>query len=95
MKALVLASAGKLQIKDMPKPVLASGQVLIKIKSATLNRRDQWIREGKYPDIKFGVILGSDGCGVVEEVFDEVNRPWVGKEVVINPNNDWGDDLEG
>jgi NADPH:quinone reductase-like Zn-dependent oxidoreductase len=94
MKALVLASAGKLEIQDMPKPVLASGQVLIKIKSATLNRRDQWIREGKYPDIKFGVILGSDGCGIVEEVFDEVNRPWVGKEVVINPNNDWGDDPE-
>jgi len=94
MKALVLTGPGKIEISEMPKPILGPGQVLIRIKSATLNRRDQWIREGKYPEIKFGVILGSDGCGVVEEVYDEVNRPWVGHEVVINPNNDWGDNPE-
>ena len=94
MKALVLSSPGKIEIRDMPKPIVGPGQVLVKIKSATLNRRDQWIREGKYPEIKFGVILGSDGCGIVEEVSDEVNRPWVGQEVVINPNNDWGDNPE-
>lgn len=94
MKALVLSGAGKIEIKKMTKPTVGPGQVLVKIKSATLNRRDHWIREGKYPEIKFGVILGSDGCGVVEEVFDEVNRPWVGQEVVINPNNEWGDNPE-
>ena len=94
MKALVLSGPGKIEIKDMPMPVLSAGQVLIKLKSATLNRRDQWIREGKYPDIRFNVILGSDGCGVVEEVFDEVNQPWVGQEVVINPNVNWGNNPE-
>lgn len=94
MKALVLSGPGRLELKEMPKPDIGPGQVLVKIKSATLNRRDQWIREGKYPHITFGVIMGSDGCGVVEEVYDEINRPWVGKEVVINPNNHWGDDPE-
>lgn len=94
MKALVLTGPGRLELKEMPKPEIGPGQVLVKIKSATLNRRDQWIREGKYPHITFGVILGSDGCGVVEEVYDEINRPWVGKEVVINPNNNWGENPE-
>lgn len=94
MRALVLTRPGHVEIMDVPKPVLASGEVLIKMKSAALNRRDEWIREGKYPEIKFGVILGSDGCGVVEEVFDEINTPWIGQEVVINPNNNWGDDPE-
>jgi NADPH:quinone reductase-like Zn-dependent oxidoreductase len=94
MRALVLTSPGKLEIKDKPKPKAGPGQVLVRIKSATLNRRDQWIREGKYPHIHFDVIMGSDGCGVVEEVFDEINQPWIGKEVVINPNIDWGPDLE-
>lgn len=94
MKALVLTAPGKIELKEMPKPTPGPGQVLVRIKSATLNRRDQWIREGKYPEIKTGVILGSDGCGVVEEVYDEVNQPWVGQIVVINPNVNWGDNPE-
>jgi NADPH:quinone reductase-like Zn-dependent oxidoreductase len=38
--------------------------------------------------------MGSDGAGIVEEVGDEKDQPWVGKEVVINPNIEWGPDLE-
>ena len=94
MKALVLKAPGLIEIMDVPKPTLGAGQVLIKMKSASLNRRDQWIREGKYPDIKFNVILGSDGCGVVQEVYDEINSPWIGRDVVINPNIAWGDNDE-
>lgn len=74
--------------------MLSEGKALVRIKAAALNRRDDWIREGKYPNIKFGVTMGSDGAGIVEEVFDEVNQPWVGQEVVINPNIDWGPDPE-
>lgn len=94
MKALVLTGPGTIAIKDVPKPTVGPGQVLVRLKSVTLNRRDQWIREGKYPHIQFNVIMGSDGCGVVEETFDEVNQPWVGQEVVINPNIEWGSDPE-
>jgi len=94
MKALVLTAAGHIELKDIPKPVLAPGKALVKIKGTALNRRDDWIREGKYPNIRFGVTMGSDGAGVVEEVFDEENQAWVGQEVVINPNIDWGPDLE-
>lgn len=94
MKALVLTGPGKIEIQEVPTPELKPGQALIRVKSAALNRRDQWIREGKYPDIRFGVVLGSDGCGIVEKVYDEVNEPWIGQEVVINPNNEWGNDAE-
>lgn len=94
MKALVLLSPGKIEIVDVARPVLTAGKALVRLQSVTLNRRDQWILEGKYPHIRFGAILGSDGCGVVEEVFDEINQPWVGQEVVINPNVNWGPDPE-
>ncbi len=94
MKALVLTAAGHIELKDIPKPVLSPGKAIVKIKATALNRRDDWIREGKYPNIRFGVTMGSDGAGVVEEVFDEENQAWVGQEVVINPNIDWGSDLE-
>lgn len=41
-----------------------------------------------YPGIRHGCILGSDGCGVVEEGSKE----WLGKEVIVNPNVNWGAD---
>ncbi len=94
MKALVLTKPGQIELIEIPKPTLSEGKALVRIKAAALNRRDDWIREGKYPNIKFGVTMGSDGAGIVEEVFDEVNQPWIGQEVVINPNIEWGPDPE-
>lgn len=90
MKALVLAAPGRIEMKEVPAPALSAGKALVKIKAVALNRRDDWIREGKYPNIKTGGIMGSDGAGIVESVFDDENKDWVGKEVVINPNIDWG-----
>ncbi len=94
MKALVLTEPGLLEFKEIPKPTLSAGMALVRIKGAALNRRDDWIREGKYPGIKYGGTLGSDGAGIVEEVFDEADKAWAGQEVVINPNIDWGNDLD-
>lgn len=94
MKALVLKDAGQIELRDVPKPEVTAGKALVRIKASGLNRRDDWIREGKYPNIKFGVTMGSDGAGIVESVSDEKDQPWVGQEVVINPNIDWGPDLE-
>ena len=91
MKAITITQESEpIQLVDINKPTISEGECLIRIQTAGLNRRDQWIREGMYPGIRFGTILGSDGCGVVEEGPAE----WVGKDVVINPNNDWGEDPE-
>ncbi len=81
-----------LLISDIPKPIVQKGQVLVRIKAAALNRRDQWIRQGMYPNIQFGTVLGSDGAGLVEEIGEGVSEDWIGKEVIINPNVNWGDD---
>lgn len=94
MKALVLKDAGQIELREIPRPTVTHGKALVRIKAAGLNRRDDWIREGKYPNIRFGVTMGSDGAGIVEEVGDEKDQPWVGQEVVINPNIEWGPDLE-
>jgi zinc-binding alcohol dehydrogenase/oxidoreductase len=80
MKALVLKEAGKIELVELPKPTVSNGKALVRIKASALNRRDDWIREGKYPNIRFGVTLGSDGAGVVEAVGDEKDQPWVGQE---------------
>jgi NADPH:quinone reductase-like Zn-dependent oxidoreductase len=92
MKAIVLEAPDKPLIwKDVEKPTLAPGEVLVKIKAAALNRRDYWISIGKYAGLKYPVILGSDGAGIVAEIGEGVDKTWLGKEVVINPSNNWGE----
>ncbi|MBW3544159.1 MAG: zinc-binding dehydrogenase [Bacteroidetes bacterium] len=92
MKALALTQPHHIQIIDKPKPEPKAGEVLVRLKAAALNHRDQWIREGKYPGIQAGVTLGSDGAGIVEALGEGVEEKWLRKEVIINPNRNWGQD---
>ncbi|MCI0611895.1 zinc-binding dehydrogenase [bacterium] len=94
MKALILTGPGMTELKEIAVPELSPGKALIKMKAASMNRRDEWIKEGKYPGIKYGGTLGSDGCGVVEKVFSDSDGHWIGQDVVINPNIGWGLDPE-
>src|ERR1700754_2731520 len=91
MKAIVLEAADKpLVLKEVEKPTLEAGEVLVQIKAAALNRRDYWITIGKYAGIKYPSILGSDGAGIVAEIGNNVDSKWLNKEVIINPSHDWG-----
>ena len=89
MQALVL-NQNSFQLEEVENPTLTENQALVKICFASLNHRDQWIREGQYAKIQLPAILGSDGCGEVVEVFNEENKHWIGKDVIINPNINWG-----
>lgn len=92
MKALVIQPDLSLKIQEKKIPIPKEGEVLIKLAAVSLNRRDQWIREGKYPNIIPGVTLGSDGVGEVVEVAGQDESLWLGKKVIINPNINWGYD---
>ncbi len=94
MKGLLITDRQEepLSLSEIEKPSPSDSQVLVRIKSAALNRRDQWIRQGKYPNIQFGTVLGSDGAGVVEALGNGVSEDWMGKKVIINPNVNWGND---
>lgn len=76
----------------MKKPVPIKEQVLVKLHAASLNHRDIWIRTEQTAVPDQGVILGSDGCGVVEAVGEEGDQTLIGKQVVINPSHEWGKD---
>jgi zinc-binding alcohol dehydrogenase/oxidoreductase len=90
MKALVLREDSKLKIEEVGIPDLQTNQALIKISYAALNHRDEWIRKGQYAKIKLPAILGSDGSGIVEKVSNPNQADWIGKEIIINPNQNWG-----
>jgi zinc-binding alcohol dehydrogenase/oxidoreductase len=94
MKAVILHEIGEpeqLRFQDTQKPEPNPGEVLVRIKAAALNRRDVWIRRGRYSGIKLPVILGSDGAGIIAEAGDGVDSSLVGSEVLINSCLRWGE----
>lgn len=91
MKAIVLHGVKKpLVLREVPTPQPGPGEALVRIHAAALNRRDWWIQQGQYAGLKFPIILGSDGSGVVEAVGTSADAAWVGQSVIINPSISWG-----
>lgn len=95
MKAAVLTAVNHLELEERPRPMAGPGEVVIHLKAAALNHRDLWIKSGQYAGLKYPVILGSDGAGVVVDVGDGVDAGWMDREVIINPGFDWGHDPKG
>ncbi|TMK77146.1 MAG: zinc-binding dehydrogenase [Actinobacteria bacterium] len=75
-----------LRYEDAPDPVAGPDEVLIRLRAASLNHIDLWVRSGR-PSAPKPRILGADGAGVVES--GPGFNP--GQRVVINPGIDHGD----
>lgn len=92
MKAIVFEEVNKIVLKEVDSPdLLDDEEVLVKIKSASLNHRDLWIKKGMYAGLKPNVILGSDGSGIVTAVGKNIDYNFTNKPVIINPGSNWGD----
>ncbi len=89
MKALFyekLGSYENIKIGEQPVPEIEDNEVLIKVKSFSLNHLDIWVMEGKYPqDIPVPHIFASDASGVVEKVGKLVKNVNIGDEVIVYP----------
>src|SRR5579872_4728620 len=91
MKALVLAEKNAAPVwKEVPDLRAGAGEAVVKVRAAALNHRDIWIQRGQYAGLRYPIVLGSDGAGVVTEVGDPAAAHWVGQEVIINPALQWG-----
>jgi zinc-binding alcohol dehydrogenase/oxidoreductase len=92
MRAIVCKGVGQaLQVMEVPEPIPQPGEVLVRLKAAGLNHRDLWIRKGQYANVKYPIILGSDGAGYIEKTGDGVKNLSLEQEVIINPGLNWGD----
>jgi NADPH:quinone reductase-like Zn-dependent oxidoreductase len=86
MKSMVLDGVEQpLVMKELPDLAAGDGETVVTLKAAALNHRDVWIQAGKYAGLKFPIILGSDGSGVLAN----------GSAVIINPSLDWGTQQRG
>jgi zinc-binding alcohol dehydrogenase/oxidoreductase len=72
-----------LRYEDAPDPGPGAGEVLVRLRAASLNHLDLWIRKG-LPSVPKPRILGADGAGIREDT---------GERVVINPGLEHGDTI--
>lgn len=84
MKAVVLDSVNKIEIRQVPVDELKTGEVLVKIEAAGICGSDRHILHGTYP-ANYPVILGHEFSGIIESAPTSSNFK-VGSRVNINPN---------
>jgi NADPH2:quinone reductase len=89
MKAMVLTSFGgpeSFELREVPKPVPQTGQVLVRVHATSINPLDFQIRRGDYPDlVPLPAITGHDVSGVVEAIGQGVTHFAPGDEVWYTP----------
>lgn len=75
-------------LEEVPKPICAKGELLVKVRACGVCRTDLHILDGDLPAVKLPLILGHEIVGVVEDVGvgvsrfrtgDRVGIPWLGK----------------
>ncbi len=60
-------------------------EVLVKTEASALNHLDLWVGIGMPGlNLEYPRISGSDGCGIVTEVGENVDSTWIGKRVLLN-----------
>ena len=85
MKGLVFLGPGKIEIKQIAKPViLKTTDAIVKIIKTTICGTDLGIIKGKVPTVKVGTTLGHEGVGVIENVGSSVTRFKNGDHVIIS-----------
>lgn len=74
------------QIGERPMPVRSPGQVLVRMRAATLNRVDLYMRNsGAGITHRLPQVMGLDGAGVIEEIDASETLLKPGQRVVLHP----------
>jgi NADPH:quinone reductase-like Zn-dependent oxidoreductase len=84
MKAFEIEAFGidNLKLVDREEPSPGPGEVLVRLKAASLNFRDLMVAEGTYnPRLKLPMVPLSDGVGIVEQIGSGVTRVKTGDRV--------------
>src|SRR5690554_5905516 len=89
MKAIVLPRFGGpelLEVRDVPVPTPAPGQVLVRVIASGTNPVDAKLRQnGTWAGLQPPVVIGYDASGVIEQVGPGVTDFKPGDEVFYTP----------
>lgn len=95
MKAIRIHHHGgsnEVQIDDIPIPTIKPNEVLLEVKSTSLNHLDLWVRNG-IPGVQLPLplVLGSDASGIVKEIGTSVKHLKMGDRVLVVPGYGCGE----
>ena len=89
MKAVVFERFGGpevLELRDVPDPVCAPDEVVVRVRACAINRLDLWVRTGlRGLEIQMPHVLGNDVVGEAAEVGSAVRHVKPGDKVLVNP----------
>ena len=91
MKAFTInkySKEDKLQLVDIPEPIINENEVLVAIHAASVNQIDNKLKSGEFKLLlpyKFPIILGHDLAGVITKVGSKVSRFKIGDEIIAQP----------
>jgi zinc-binding alcohol dehydrogenase/oxidoreductase len=83
-----------LRYEDVEDPSPGPGEVLVRLRAASLNHLDLWVRQG-LPSVPKPRILGADGAGVVAALGEGADTFSEGDRVLLNPGLDDGAHILG
>ena len=87
MKAIRVKEFGPpevMRLEELPDPIPAAGQVVVKVAAVGVNPVDTYIRSGVYrPDLKLPYTPGLDAAGVISAVGPDVRHRRVGQRVYV------------
>lgn len=83
MKAAVWTDYGKMEVREVPMPVIGEGEVLLKVRAAGLCMTDLHVYTGQFRYGKPPHILGHEICGEVAELGPGVTGITVGQRVLV------------
>lgn len=81
IKSLVLERPNELVLQDRPTPQPAPGELLIRVKSASVCHTDFIPMRGDYPGCKYPTVLGHEFSGIVEQCGSDVTSHQPGDRV--------------
>ena len=84
MKALVLTDYNKLELKEVPLPVLTEDEVLVRVKSVGICGSDVHGMDGSTGRRQPPVIMGHEASGIIESVGENVTDWRIGDRVTFD-----------
>src|SRR5437870_3835007 len=86
VKTLIFEGPGRLTLREWPVPSPAAGEVLVRVRTATICGTDLRIVSGrKTREVRIGHPIGHECAGVVARVGGGVSRLSVGEPVAVHP----------
>ena len=90
MRALVLEELHSVIVREVPKPVPARGEALVRVLSAGICGSEIHAYHGKHAKRVPPAIMGHEVCGVVESLGEGATAPAPGTRIVVLPQRACG-----